>query len=496
MKKGRSPFFLFPGCIFIKFCCEGFTDSLLCSESHKQNIMTLISSISGIRGTLGGRPGEGLTPVDLIKFSAAYGTWLLRQYPARKVKVVVGRDARVSGEMVCGLVCNTLNALGIDTLELGMAPTPTVEMAVIMERGEGGIIITASHNPAHWNALKLLDAQGEFLRADQGDEVMHIAAAEDFSFATIEEMGIRMVQDEYHREHIEKILSLPLVRTDKITERGFRVVVDGVNSVGGFAVPALLRVLGVKEIIELNCEPTGLFAHDPEPLPKNLTSLAAAVREHHADMGIVVDPDVDRLAFVCEDGEMFGEEYTLVAVADYVLGHQPGDTVSNLSSSEALSVITGRHGGKRHLAAVGEVNVVQKMKETGAVIGGEGNGGVIYPPLHYGRDALVGIALFLSFLTEKKLSLSALKRSYPVYFMSKDKIPLTEGTDEKELFEKIKEHFAGYPANNIDGLYIKLPEGWIHFRRSNTEPVFRVYIETPDRKRTAELREEVLRIFE
>ncbi len=458
--------------------------------------MTLISSISGIRGTIGGMPGEGLTPLDLTKFSAAYGTWLIRKYPGRKVKVVIGRDARVSGEMVCGIVCNTLNALGIDTLEVGMAPTPTVEMAVVMEQAEGGIIITASHNPAHWNALKLLNDEGEFLSAVEGDEVMRIAAEEGFSFAGIEEMGIRIVQNDYHRQHIEKILALPLVDTEAITRAGFRIVVDGVNSVGGFTVPELLHALGVKDITEINCEPTGFFAHDPEPLPKNLQELAETVRREQADLGIVVDPDVDRLAFVCENGEMFGEEYTLVAVADYVLSRQPGDTVSNLSSTDALSDITRKYGGKRHLAAVGEVNVVHKMKETNAVIGGEGNGGVIYPPLHYGRDALVGIALFLSHLAKKKISLSQLRQSYPDYYITKDKIPIPEGVPEEHLFEKIREHFGDHPSNTIDGLYIKLPEGWIHFRKSNTEPVFRMYIETSDPERSARLRQEVLQIFQ
>jgi len=458
--------------------------------------MTLISSISGIRGTIGGSPGEGLTPLDLVKFSAAYGAWVLRRFPGRRVKVVIGRDARISGEMVCGFVCNTLNAMGIDTLEVGMAPTPTVEMAVTDEQAEGGIIITASHNPAHWNALKLLNDKGEFLDAREGEEVVRLAQEEDFTFVAAEDLGIRVVQNDYHREHIEKILALPLVRAGDIAARGFRVVVDGVNSVGGFAVPALLRALGVKDIIEMNCEPTGFFAHDPEPLPKNLMSLAKAVREQHADMGIVVDPDVDRLAFVCENGEMFGEELTLVAVADYVLGYQPGDTVSNLSSTEALSVITEKHGGKRHLSAVGEVNVVHKMKEVKAVIGGEGNGGVIYPPLHYGRDALVGIALFLSFLAERKASLCELRSGYPDYFMTKDKIAIPENIPEQQLFDRIKEHFHDYPSNDIDGLYIKLPDGWIHFRKSNTEPVFRIYIETSDEDRSAGLRKEVFKLFE
>ncbi len=458
--------------------------------------MTLISSISGIRGTIGGSPGEGLTPLDLVKFSAAYGMWLIRRHTEKKIKVVIGRDARVSGEMVCGIVCNTLNALGIDTLEVGMAPTPTVEVAVIREQADGGIIITASHNPAHWNALKLLNEKGEFLDAREGDEVMRTAEAEEFMFAPVEDLGIRIVRSDFHREHIEEILSLPLVRKEEIAAAGFRVVVDGVNSVGGFAIPELLRALGVQDIIELNCEPTGLFAHDPEPLPRNLQTLAEAVREQQADLGIVVDPDVDRLAFVCENGEMFGEEMTLVAVADYVLAHQPGDTVSNLSSTDALSVITEKHGGKRHLAAVGEVNVVHKMKEVNAVIGGEGNGGVIYPPLHYGRDALVGTALFLTFLAEQKVTLCELRKNYPELFMTKDKISVPENISEKQMFDRIREHFAGYPTNNIDGLYIDMPDGWIHFRRSNTEPVFRIYIETSDKERSIQLREEVLQLFE
>jgi len=409
--------------------------------------------------------------------------------------VVIGRDARVSGEMVCGLVCNTLNALGIDTVELGMAPTPTVELAVTEEQADGGIIITASHNPAHWNALKLLNEKGEFLNAAEGERVMQLAGQEDFHYVEMEGMGIRMAESDYHLRHIEKILELPLVRQEKIRQAGFRIVVDGVNSVGGFAVPALLRSLGVKEIIEINCEPTGLFAHDPEPLEKNLREISRRVVEERADLGIVVDPDVDRLAFVNEDGSMFGEEYTLVAVADYVLEDTPGDVVSNLSSTAVLDEVARRHGGRRHLAAVGEVNVVEKMKATGAVIGGEGNGGVIYPPLHYGRDALVGIALFLSFLAEKDLPASRLRASYPTYFMSKDKIPIPSDVGEDELFMRVKEHFRDHPQNTLDGLYVTLPDGWVHFRKSNTEPVFRIYIEMQTEERLKEMRREVLDLF-
>ncbi len=453
--------------------------------------MTLISSISGIRGTIGGTPGEGLTPVDLVKFAAAYGSWLLEKGGKEKQKVVIGRDTRISGDLVCGIVCNTLNAQGIDTVELGMATTPTVEMAVTAERANGGVIITASHNPAHWNALKLLNDKGEFLSAAEGEKVLSMAGQGDFSFVPVHELGIRIVKTNYHINHIEKILALDLVRPDLIRKANFRVVVDGVNSVGGFVVPELLRELGVFDIFEINCEPTGLFAHDPEPLPKNLTELSGDVVRHKADMGIVVDPDVDRLAFVCENGEMFGEEYTLVAVADYVLSRKPGNSVSNLSSTEALSVVTEKYGGIRYLAAVGEVNVVRKMKEVDAVIGGEGNGGVIYPELHYGRDALVGIALFLTHLAEKKMKMSELRKTYPDYFMLKNKIAYTEKTDTDKVFARVSEHFKEYPQETMDGLFIKPENGWIHFRRSNTEPVFRIYIETDDPAKTEELSKQV-----
>jgi len=456
--------------------------------------MTLISSISGIRGTIGGKPGEGLTPVDLTKFASAYGSWLLKKNGKKKLKVVIGRDARISGDMVCGIVCNTLNALGVDTIELGMATTPTVEIAVVSEKADGGIIITASHNPVNWNALKLLNDEGEFLSSEEGEEVLQMAGEEKFSFVPWDELGIRIVKNDYHFNHIEKILALDLVKTDLIKKAGFRLVVDGVNSVGGFTVPELLRKLGVHDIIELNCEPTGLFAHDPEPLPKNLTGLSEAVVQHRADLGIVVDPDVDRLAFICENGEMFGEEYTLVAVADYVLSKYPGNTVSNLSSTEALSVVTEKYGGKRYLAAVGEVNVVRIMKEVNAIIGGEGNGGVIFPALHYGRDALAGIALFLSHLAEKGKKISELRKTYPDYFMAKNKVLYDERTDAENVFSAVSDHFKEYPQNTIDGLFIKLENGWIHFRRSNTEPVFRIYIETNGREETEKLSNQVVNL--
>ncbi|HHJ10819.1 MAG TPA: phosphoglucosamine mutase [Bacteroidetes bacterium] len=456
--------------------------------------MTLISSISGIRGTIGGKPGEGLTPVDLTKFASAYGSWLLKKNGKKKLKVVIGRDARISGDMVCGIVCNTLNALGVDTIELGMATTPTVEIAVVSEKADGGIIITASHNPVNWNALKLLNDEGEFLSSEEGEEVLQMAGEEKFSFVPWDELGIRIVKNDYHFNHIEKILALDLVKTDLIKKAGFRLVVDGVNSVGGFTVPELLRKLGVHDIIELNCEPTGLFAHDPEPLPKNLTGLSEAVVQHRADLGIVVDPDVDRLAFICENGEMFGEEYTLVAVADYVLSKYPGNTVSNLSSTEALSVVTEKYGGKRYLAAVGEVNVVRIMKEVNAIIGGEGNGGVIFPALHYGRDALAGIALFLSHLAEKGKKISELRKTYPDYFMAKNKVLYDERTDAEKVFSAVSDHFKEYPQNTIDGLFIKLENGWIHFRRSNTEPVFRIYIETNGREETEKLSNQVVNL--
>ncbi len=453
--------------------------------------MALISSISGIRGTIGGVPGEGLTPVDLTKFASAYGSWLIEKNGNKRVKVVIGRDARISGEMVCGIVCNTLNAMGIDTIEVGMAPTPTVEMAVSSEKANGGIIITASHNPVNWNALKLLNEYGEFLSATEGENILNMAEKEEFHYVAARDMGIRIVKNDYHLYHIEKILALDLVKSELIRKAGFRIVVDGVNSVGGFTVPALLQELGIHDIIEMNCEPTGLFAHDPEPLPKNLTGISEAVLKNNADLGIVVDPDVDRLAFVCENGEMFGEEYTLVAVADYILANQPGNTVSNLSSTRALTDITEKYGGERFLSAVGEVNVVQKMKEVQAVIGGEGNGGVIYPALHYGRDALAGIALFLSYLAEKGESISHLRKTYPDYFMTKNKIPYDKHTDVEKIFSGISKHFEDYPQNKIDGLYIELKDGWIHFRRSNTEPVFRIYIETGDYQRTNKLSTEV-----
>ncbi len=454
--------------------------------------MALISSISGIRGTIGGITGKGLTPVDITRFASAYGSWLLEKNEKQRLKVVIGRDARISGEMVCGIVCYTLNALGIDTFEIGMAPTPTVEMVVRMEKADGGIIITASHNPADWNAMKLLNHEGEFLSAREGEEVLEMAGQGRFSFVPVEELGIRLVKTDYHVMHIERILDLDLVRPEIIRTAGFRVVVDGINSVGGFVVPELLRSLGVYDIIEINCEPTGLFAHDPEPLPKNLTALSQAVIQYKADIGIVVDPDVDRLAFVCENGEIFGEEYTLVAVADYVLSRSPGNTVSNLSSTEALSVITEKYGGERYLAAVGEVNVVHKMKEVSAVIGGEGNGGVIYPPLHYGRDALVGIALFLTHLAEKRTSVSSLRKTYPDFFMLKNKIVYPEHLDAGQVFKQFSNYFHAYPQNTMDGLYIKLSDGWIHLRRSNTEPVFRIYIETLDKQRTQDLTKEVM----
>jgi len=457
--------------------------------------MTLINSISGIRGTIGGLPGKGLTPVDLTSFTAAYGTWLIQQNTKKRLKVVIGRDARISGEMVCGIVCNTLNALGIDTIEAGMAATPTVEMAVGFEQANGGIIISASHNPAHWNALKLLNQKGEFLSREERERILSLKEKGDFHFVPFDELGISIGKPDYHLEHISRILDLQLVKPEVIRQAGFRVVIDGVNSVGGFVVPALLSALGVQDIVEINCEPTGIFKHNPEPLPEHLQELADTVVNSKADIGIVVDPDVDRLAFVCENGDMFGEEYTLVAVADYVLKNMAGNTVSNLSSTEALSVITGKYGGERFISAVGEINVVKKMKEIQAVIGGEGNGGIIYPPLHYGRDALVGIALFLSYLAEEKIKISQLRKRYPDYFISKNKMVCSENVDTESVINRVKEHFRDHPQNTTDGLFIKMPYGWIHLRRSNTEPVFRIYAESTTPQKSRERAEHMMNIL-
>lgn len=444
--------------------------------------MTLIKSISGIRGTIGGVPGEALTPIDLVKFTASYGQWLKETTPScgRKLRVVVGRDARISGEMVADLVEGTLMASGVDVIAIGLATTPTTEMAVTGHGADGGIILTASHNPKQWNALKLLNRHGEFLNAAEGERILEIAANETYTFPDIGSIGSVICRDPYDQQHIEAVLALPLVDAEAVRQAGFKVVVDAVNSVGGVVVPALLKAMGV-EVVELNCTPNGQFAHNPEPLPQHLTEIATRVPAEKADLGIVVDPDVDRLALINEDGTMFGEEYTLVAVADYVLSQTPGNTVSNLSSSRALADVTAKYGGSYTAAAVGEVNVVAKMHETHAIIGGEGNGGVIYPALHYGRDALVGIALLLTYLARCGKKLSELKAGYPAYYISKNRIDLTPGTNVDAILERMKTKYASEKVNDIDGVKIDFPTEWVHLRKSNTEPIIRIYAESRDK---------------
>ena len=439
--------------------------------------MSLINSISGIRGTIGGKAGEGLNPLDIVKFTAAYATFIQRTTTLPVRKIVVGRDARVSGEMVAHCVIGTLMGMGFDVVDLGLATTPTTELAVTWESACGGIILTASHNPKQWNALKLLNQRGEFLNAAEGNEVLHIAESEDFTFADIENLGHVKTDNSSIKRHIDNVLSLKLVDVDAIAKANFSVAIDCVNSVGGLAIPALLEALGVKKIIRLNCQPDGHFPHNPEPLPQHLTEISDLMKSGVADVGFVVDPDVDRLAIVCENGEMFGEEYTLVSVADYVLRHTPGNTVSNLSSSRALRDVTLAHGGAYNAAAVGEVNVVAKMKETGAVIGGEGNGGVIYPESHYGRYALVGIALFLTHLAKEKKRVSELRATYPSYAMTKQRIDLTPAIDVDALLQAVKVKYAAYEVTDIDGVKIDFPDGWVHLRKSNTEPIIRVYAE-------------------
>lgn len=439
--------------------------------------MALIKSISGIRGTIGGNPGDNLTPLDIVKFTAAYGSWILsnENIPA---KIVIGRDGRISGAMVQQLVVNTLIGMGIDVVDTGLSTTPTVELAVVWENAGGGIIITASHNPAQWNALKLLNNKGEFISGEDGATILEAAAKEDFRFATVEKLGQYSVNETTLQKHIDTILSYPLVDVAAIREKGYKVVVDVINSTGALVVPDLLKALGVAEVIVLNGEVTGKFAHNPEPLPENLTELANAVRHHRADMGIAVDPDVDRLCFVNEDGSMFGEEYTLVAVSDYVLSRKPGNTVSNMSSTKALKEMTIKRGGEYFPSAVGEVNVVNKMKEKNAVIGGEGNGGIIVPDLHYGRDALIGIGLFLSSLAAHKNGIKSFRAKYPDYFISKNKIELTNGIDVKAIFENIQKKYKNQPMNTEDGLKIEFDSDWVHLRTSNTEPIIRIYAES------------------
>lgn len=437
--------------------------------------MTLIKSISGIRGTIGGTAGNGLTPIDIVKFTAAYGSWVIKETNIKKI--VLGRDARISGEMVNNLVIGTLQGLGIEVIDLGLSTTPTVEIAVPMENAGGGIILTASHNPKQWNALKLLNDKGEFISDAEGKEILDLAERADFSFADVNQLGKVVKDDSYLQKHIDIILALPLVDVELIRKANFKIVIDCVNSTGGIFIPALLKALGVKVIHELYCTPDGNFPHNPEPLPENLTEIAKVVQSKNADLGIVVDPDVDRLCFVCEDGAMFGEEYTLVAVADYVIQNTPGNTVSNLSSTRALRDVTEKAGGIYSAAAVGEVNVVNKMKETNAVIGGEGNGGIIYPELHYGRDALVGIALFLTHLAKFGKSISLLRSNYPNYHISKNKITLTPEMDIDALLLKVQEQYKMQPNSTIDGLKIEFDNEWVHLRRSNTEPIIRIYSE-------------------
>lgn len=455
--------------------------------------MTLIKSISGIRGTIGGKTGDTLNPLDIVKFTSAYATFIRRSKKSDSNTIVVGRDARISGEMVKNVVCGTLMGMGYDVINIGLATTPTTELAVRWAKAAGGIIITASHNPRQWNALKLLNCEGEFLTAADGTEVLAIAEQEDFEYADVESLGHYTEDDTYNQKHIESVLALNLVDVESIRNAHFKVVVDSINSVGGIILPDLLSALGV-EYKFLNAEATGDFAHNPEPLEKNLGGIMSVLKSGGYDMGIVVDPDVDRLAFICEDGQMFGEEYTLVSVADYVLSHTPGNTVSNLSSTRALRDVTEKHGGKYQAAAVGEVNVTTKMKEVGAIIGGEGNGGVIYPESHYGRDALVGIALFLSSLAQKGMKVSELRATFPNYFIAKNRIDLTPSTDIDAILNKVKEIFADQQVNDIDGVKIDFPDKWVHLRKSNTEPIIRVYSEASSMEIADELGKQLMQI--
>jgi phosphomannomutase len=454
--------------------------------------MTLIKSISGIRGTIGGRAGDNLTPIDVVSFSSAFCKLIQVKRNKTNIKVVIGRDARRSGEMISDLVCATLIGMGAHVVDLGLSTTPTVEIAVPEEGADAGIILTASHNPGQWNALKLLNEKGEFISATEGEQMLRIALAADFDFAGIDDLG-KIEKKDYLEIHLQKILSLPLVNSKAIAEANFTIAVDAVNSTGGIYVPALLRALGVKNIKEIYCIPNGHFPHNPEPLPEHLGDLAQLISQEKCDLGIVVDPDVDRLAFVCEDSSMFGEEYTLVAVADYVISKTPGNTVSNLSSTRALRDITTARGLSYQAAAVGEVNVVSKMKETNAVIGGEGNGGIIYPESHYGRDALVGIALFLSHLAEKKLKISELRNSYPTYVISKNKIELDASTPVDDILEQTKALFKDAEINTIDGVKIDFADEWVHLRKSNTEPIIRIYAESTSKQKADDLAQRVMK---
>lgn len=454
--------------------------------------MTLIKSISGIRGTIGGKPGDALTPIDAVQFAAAYGSWLKLRFPNLRLKVVVGRDARISGEMISQLVTNTLIGSGIDVVQLGLSTTPTVEMAVPYHNANGGIILTASHNPKQWNALKLLNEKGEFISGAEGEHLLSIATSGDFDFADVDDLGQLSNDTTAIERHIDTILALDDVNIPAITAADFSIVVDAVNSTGGIAVPALLRKLGVNKITELYCEPTGHFPHNPEPLPEHLTELSQKIQETKADLGITVDPDVDRLALVNEDGSMFGEEYTLVAVSEYILSRRKGATVSNLSSTRALRDVTEENGCEYHASAVGEVNVVEKMKAVNAVIGGEGNGGIIYPDLHYGRDSLVGIALFLTHLAQKKVSMTALRASYPNYEMAKKKIELTPGIDVDGILQTMAQRYEKEEVDTTDGVKIYIGKEWVHLRKSNTEPIIRVYTESKDAQAASDLADKII----
>ena len=453
--------------------------------------MTLIKSISGIRGTIGGKTGNNLTPLDTVKFAAAYGTWLKNNSTKKNLKVAVGRDARISGKMIQELTMNTLTGLGIDVIDLGLSTTPTVEVAVPLENSDGGIILTASHNPKQWNALKLLNSKGEFLDGEAGALILEIAESENFDFAEVDDLGKITVIDDYIDRHIEEVLKLKLVDADKVSSAKFKVAVDAVNSTGGIAIPALLKRMGV-EVIELYCEPNGHFPHNPEPLKEHLNDICELMKKEKADLGIVVDPDVDRLAFIDENGEMFGEEYTLVACSDYVLSKTPGNTVSNLSSSRALRDITEKHNGEYNASAVGEVNVVQLMKDSNAIIGGEGNGGIIYPEAHYGRDSLVGTALFLTYLAEKKESVSSIRASYPSYYMSKNKIQLTPDLDVDGVLKAVEKRHASEEISTVDGVKIDFTENWVHLRKSNTEPIIRIYTEAKSQQEADELAQKMI----
>jgi phosphomannomutase len=453
--------------------------------------VSLIKSISGIRGTIGGKPGDGFSPLDIVKFTSAFGSWIQGKNPGKKCTVVIGRDARISGPMVEKLVLGTLQGLGMDVINIGLSTTPTVEMAVTHENAEAGIILTASHNPKQWNALKLLNDKGEFISGQDGEEVLALAESEDFSYAEVDDLGTISTKD-YFDYHIQEVLNHPLVNVDQIKRANFKVAIDAVNSTGGIVMPKLLKALGVDNVLELFCEPNGHFPHNPEPLPENLTEIASLIEKEGADLGVVVDPDVDRLALVCEDGSMFGEEYTLVSVADYVLKHKKGNTVSNLSSTRALRDVTEAAGGTYYPSAVGEVNVVNKMKEVGAVIGGEGNGGVIFPDLHYGRDSLIGVGLFLTHLATCGMTASELRKSYPNYFISKNKIELTPEINVDQVLAEMEKKYAHENVNTVDGVKIDFAEEWVHLRKSNTEPIIRIYSESKSEEKAEALAQQII----